>query len=120
MAIYQGIDTDKLTAAAAIVNYCTTSVEMIKTVGLTMGVPVNPRVAEEMVAFADADGKECLRMVAMVRKSKRRPRYEAPAGSSTWRDVMGREAERVVLDGVSPSKAAKTIMSEIQSGLDRA
>lgn len=120
MAVYQEIDEQKLPSAGALLNYCTNNVEMIKTVGLTMGVPVNPRVAEEMVEFADPDEQECLRMVGVVREDERRPRYEAPAGSSTWRTIMQREAERVALDGVATKKAAETIVSEIKAGLDRA
>lgn len=120
MAIYADIDEAKLPAAAEILNFCTGNLEMIKTVGLTMGVPVHPRVAEEMVEFADPAEKECLRMVTLVREGKRRPRYEAPAGSSTWREVMQREAERMVLNKVSPKKTADTIINEIKAGLDRA
>lgn len=120
MAIYAEIDESKLDAAGTLLNFCTNNVEMIKTVGLTMGAPVNPRVAEEMREFASDNEKQCLDMVGAAREADRRPRFEAPPGSSTWRDVMQRECERVALEGVPVGRAAKAIISEIDAGLKRA
>lgn len=120
MSIYSGIDEDKLAAAGSMINFNVNSVEMLKVVGLTMGAPVNPRVAEEVVEFATEDEKGMLKIIAEERAIERKPRYEAPPGTSTWRAVMARIGEEVALQGTSVGDAAAKFTTEVKAGIDRA
>ncbi|RCK70190.1 extracellular solute-binding protein [Desertihabitans brevis] len=120
MAIYSGTDDETAATAGRVLTYCTSTVEMLEAVGLTMGAPVNPRVAEEVKAIASPDEVEMLDLVAEDRALDRRPRYEAPAGSSTWRTVMGRVLEEVTLGDSTPSKAAADLIAEVGAAIDRA
>ena len=120
LAIYGGIDKANLKAAGAVLNFNTNSTEMLRTVHLTMGAPVNPRVAKEVQAFASADELEMLAVVAADRAADRKPRFEAPAGSSTWRSIMTRVAEEVALDKSTTTDAASKMIDEIKTALARA
>ncbi|MVA74468.1 extracellular solute-binding protein [Auraticoccus sp. F435] len=120
MAVYSGAEDDMVAKAGQVLTYCTSTVEMLKTVGLTMGAPVNPRVAEEIAPSATADEQEMLRIVAEDRAVERKPRYEAPPGSSTWRTVMGRVLEEVTLGSSSISEAASSMIDEVTTAIERA
>ncbi|MFG1704569.1 ABC transporter substrate-binding protein [Nonomuraea sp. M3C6] len=119
MAIYQGIDDDKLAAAGKVVNYNTNNVAMIKTVGLTMGAPVNPKVFQQSYEFAGQDEKEMLTVVQAAREAERKPRFEAPPGTSTWRTAMARVAEEIALGRVSTADGSKRFLDEVQAGIAR-
>lgn len=93
---------------------------MQQTVGLTMGVPPNPRVAEEYAEFATAEEEEMLRVVNHDRELDRMPRYEAPPGTGTWRDAMERALEEITLSNVGISDAASSMITDINRGIDRA
>lgn len=120
IAVYSGISDDNLLAAGEVINYCTNNVEMLKTVGLTMGAPVNPRVTEEIQPTATEDEKEMLRIVEPVRTMERKPRYEAPPGSNNWRVVMTRICEQVALGKTSPKDAAAGMIAEVEESINRA
>ena len=120
VAIYGGIDEANIEAAGAVLNYNTNSTDMLRIVGLTMGAPVNPRVAEEVKEFASPDDQQMLDAVAAERAAERNPRFEAPAGSSTWRSIMTRVAEEVALERSTTTDAAAKMIAEIQTALDRA
>ncbi|MEV5896886.1 ABC transporter substrate-binding protein [Nonomuraea fuscirosea] len=120
MAIYQGIDDDKLEAAGKLISYNTNDPAMIKTVGLTMGAPVNPKVFEQTLASAQGDDKEMLDAVQVSRQAERRPRFEAPPGTSTWRTAMARVAEEISLGRLSTADGTKRLLDEISAGIARA
>ena len=120
LAIYGGIDKANLKAAGAVLNFNTNNTEMLRTVHLTIGAPVNPRVAKEVQKFASADELEMLAVVAADRAADRNPRFEAPAGSSTWRSIMTRVAEEVALDKSTTTDAASKMIDEIKTALRRA
>ena len=121
LAIYSGTADDKLSAAGSIIDYNINNVEMLKTVGLTIGAPTNPRLAKEVEAFATATEKQMLTVVADDRNlTDRKPRHEAPPGSSTWRTTFTRVCEEVSLGKSSPSQAANTMIAEISTGIQRA
>ena len=119
MAIYQGIDDDKVKAAGTLVNYNTNNVEMLRTVGLTMGAPVNPKLLKQAFDFAGPNEKEMLTVVRRSTAADRNPRFEAPPGSNTWRDVMGRVGEEIGLGKTSTLDGAKKMIAEIQAGISR-
>ncbi|MBF8191849.1 extracellular solute-binding protein [Nonomuraea sp. K274] len=120
MAIYQGIDDEKVEAAGKLINYNTSDPGMMKTVGLTMGAPVNPKVFEQALASAGQDEKEMLDIVQADREAERRPRFEAPPGTSTWRTAMARVAEEIALGRLSTADGSKRLLDEIQAGIARA
>jgi ABC-type glycerol-3-phosphate transport system substrate-binding protein len=120
MAIYQRIDKDKVEAAGKMVNYNANNADMLKTVHLTMGAPTNPKVATQSAAFASQDEKEMLAVVQKERAAKRNPRYEAPAGSSTWRTATARVCEEIALGKSTVPDGAKKLIDEIAAGIKRA
>ncbi|ADB33647.1 extracellular solute-binding protein family 1 [Kribbella flavida DSM 17836] len=120
MAVYQRIDDAKVEAAGKVLDYNVNNPEMLKTVRLTMGAPTNPKVAEQAVAFASQDEKEMLALVGKERVAERRPRYEAPPGSSTWRTTMTRVCEEIALGRTSVPDGAKKLVEEISAGIKRA
>ncbi|GAB3839716.1 ABC transporter substrate-binding protein [Kribbella italica] len=120
MAIYQRIDDDKLEAAGKVLDYNVNNAEMLKTVRLTMGAPTNPKVAEQAGAFASPDEKEMLAVVATDRAAQRKPRFEAPPGSSTWRTTMARICEEIALGKRGVSDGSAKMIEEIAAGIKRA
>lgn len=119
-AIYAETSDEKAELAGEVFNFTTGDVEMLKTVGLTMGAPVNPRVAEEYVEFASPVETAMLEVVRDDRETDRTPRFEAPPGSSTWRTVMTRTLENVTNGNSTIPDAAAAMMEEITKGIDRA
>ena len=120
MAIYQRIDDANLEAAGKVLDYNVNNADMLKTVRLTMGAPTNPKVAEQAAAFASPDEKEMLAVVAKDRAAERKPRYEAPPGSSTWRTAMTRICEEIALGKTAVPDGAKKLFDEIGAGIKRA
>ncbi|MFI7612670.1 ABC transporter substrate-binding protein [Nonomuraea terrae] len=120
MAIYQGIDADKVEAAGKLIDYNTNTVEMLKVVGLTMGAPVNPEVLKQAYDFASADETEMLKVVQADQEAERRPRYEAPPGTNTWRTAMARVAEEIALGRTTVPAGSARFIEEVQAGIDRA
>ncbi|MGZ0152766.1 ABC transporter substrate-binding protein [Kribbella sp. WER1] len=120
MAIYQRIDDGNLEAAGKVLDFSVNNADMLKTVRLTMGAPINPKVAEQSAAFASPDEKEMLAVVAEERKAERKPRYEAPPGSSTWRTTMSRICEEVALGKTAVPDGARKLYDAIGAGIKRA
>lgn len=120
MAIYQRIDDGNVEAAGKVLNYNVNDPEMLKTVRLTMGAPTNPKVAEQAKAFASPDEQEMLAVVQKERAADRKPRYEAPPGSSTWRTAMTRVCEEIALGKTAVPDGAKKLLDEINAGIKRA
>ncbi|MGC0142143.1 ABC transporter substrate-binding protein [Pseudactinotalea sp. Z1732] len=121
MAIYSGLEDDQAELAGHVLTYCSSNVAMQQSVGLSMGVPPNPRVAQEYEEFANDVELEMIRVVNHDREvPNRRPRYEAPPGSGTWRDVMERVLEEVTLGDTSVSEAAASMIEEVTRSIDRA
>jgi hypothetical protein len=85
-----------------------------------MGAPTNPKVAEQAKAFASPDETEMLAVVAKERAAERKPRYEAPPGSSTWRTAMTRICEEIALGKTAVPDGAKKLLDDINAGIKRA
>lgn len=119
-AIYAEASDANAELAGEVFNFTTGDVEMLKTVGLTMGAPVNPRVAEEYTEFASPVETAMLEVVAADREADRTPRFEAPPGSSTWRDVMTRALENVTNGNSTIPEASAGMIQEISTGIERA
>jgi len=119
-AIYAEASDANAELAGEVFNFTTGDVEMLKTVGLTMGAPVNPRVAEEYIEFASPVETAMLEVVSEDREADRTPRFEAPPGSSTWRDVMTRALENVTNGNSTIPEASAAMIEEISAGIERA
>ncbi|ATG55806.1 ABC transporter substrate-binding protein [Brachybacterium ginsengisoli] len=119
-AIYAKASDANAELAGEVFNFTTGDVEMLKTVGLTMGAPVNPRVAEEYTEFASPVETAMLEVVAEDREADRTARFEAPPGSSTWRDVMTRALENVTNGNATIPEASQAMIEEISTGIERA
>lgn len=120
MAIYKDTSDEKASLAGEVLSFCTANVETQKLTGLTMGAPVNPRVTEEYREFATEDETSMLDIVTADRERDRRPRYEAPPGSNTWRQIMVRVLEEITLGSTSISKGAASMIEQVTTGIDRA
>jgi len=120
VAMYANTDKVKVEAAGQLMNQQGNVTDFLKIVGMTMGAPTNPRVAKEAEAFATDNEKQMLKIVADDRGETRKPRYEAPAGTNSWRAIMARTVEALALGQKTPQDAAKGMISEIQTGIDRA
>lgn len=118
--IYQGIEESKVPAAGKVLNYIINTPDFLKVTGLTMGAPINPRVREEVRAFASDNELHMLDIVNGETEATRRPRYEAPAGSNNWRTVMARVIEEVALERTSPTDAASRMIQEVSAEIERA
>ncbi|PRX96619.1 ABC transporter substrate-binding protein [Allonocardiopsis opalescens] len=120
LAVYQGIDDEKLEAAGRLIDYNVNNADFLRTVGLTMGAPPNPRLLQEAYDFASEDETEMLAVVEADRAEEQRPRYEAPPGTGTWREALSRASETIALGDSSVSAVAESLIAEIQAGIDQA
>ncbi len=119
LAIYSGIDDDKVEAAGRLVSENVNNSDFLKTVGLTMGAPPNPRLLQEAYEFASEDETEMLEVVEATREEEQRPRHEAPPGTGTWREALSRASESIALGNAGVSETAEDLIAEIQSGIDQ-
>lgn len=119
LAVYQGIDDADVEAAGRLIDFNVNNADFLRTVGLTMGAPPNPRLLTEAYDFASDDEIEMLAVVEADREFDQRPRHEAPPGTNTWREALSRVSEGVALGETGVSEAADALIAEIQTGIDR-
>jgi pectin-derived oligosaccharide transport system substrate-binding protein len=120
LAVYQGIDDDKLDAAGRLVHFNLGDPAFLHIVGLSVGAPANPRMLQEAYTVANDDEKKMLAVVEQEMAQEQKPRYEAPPGSGTWRTIMGRGIEEVALERASVTDAAARVMADIDRELGQA
>ncbi len=120
IAMYQGIEENKVEAAARLMNYNVNNTEFVRTTGMSLGAPVNPRVRQEMLAFASPAETEMLTFVEAETAATRNPRFEAPPGSNTWRDVMALAIEEIANEQSTVMEAAQRMIDDINAEIERA
>jgi multiple sugar transport system substrate-binding protein len=120
LAVYAGIDDDALEAAGRLVHFTINDPALLPIVGLSVGAPANPRVLQEAYAVANEDEKKMLAVVEQEMAEEQKPRYEAPAGSGTWRTIMARGVEEVALERASVADAAARVIADIDRELGQA
>jgi multiple sugar transport system substrate-binding protein len=120
LAVYQGIDDDKLDAAGRLVHYNINDPAILGFVGLSVGAPANPRMLQEAYSVANEDEKKMLAAVEEEMAQEQRPRHEAPPGSGTWRTILARGVEEVALERASAADAAARVVADIDRELGQA
>jgi ABC-type glycerol-3-phosphate transport system substrate-binding protein len=120
LAVYQGIDDDDLDAAGRLVHFNINDPAFLRIVGLSVGAPANPLMLQEAYAVANEDEKKMLAVVEQEMAQEQKPRYEAPAGSGTWRTAMTRGVEEVALERASVTDAAARVIADIDRELGQA
>ncbi|GHJ36605.1 ABC transporter substrate-binding protein [Streptomyces sp. TS71-3] len=121
LTISREIDRASLKAAGSLIDFNVNNVAMPRATGLSMGAPPNRRVVEAYRPHATRDELE---MLNLVRGDQESPamgtRYEAPAGSNTWRDTMTEIAGNIALGSTSTTAGAREMIDRIHQDLERA
>ncbi|ABS03628.1 ABC transporter substrate-binding protein [Kineococcus radiotolerans] len=120
IAMYARTAEGSLPGAAKLLNFNLNDARMVSQTGLTVGAPANPRILAEIRPDATPDEIKLLDLVDEEMKLEQRPRYEAPPGSGTWRDVMARTIEAVTLGSTSIPDASAAFISEVSREIDAA
>ena len=120
LAVYAGIDDDAVDAAGRLVHFNINDPAMLRIVGLSVGAPANPQMLQEAYAIANPDETKMLEVVERELAEEQKPRYEAPAGSGTWRTIMTRGVEEVALERASVTDAAARVIADIDRELGEA
>ncbi|MCI2237767.1 extracellular solute-binding protein [Paenibacillus sp. TRM 82003] len=120
IAMYRETPDGSLEGAAKLLDFNLNDARMVAQTGLTVGAPANPRVLEEIRPDATADELKLLDLVDEEMQHEQRPRYEAPPGSGTWRDVMARTIEALALGNVDIPTAATQFTAEVTREIEAA
>jgi len=120
LAVYQGIDDDKVDAAGRLVHYNINDPAILQFVGLSVGAPANPQMLQAAYSVANDDEKKMLAAVEEEMAQEQKPRYEAPPGSGTWRTILGRGIEEVALERSSVADAAARVVADIDREIGQA
>jgi ABC-type glycerol-3-phosphate transport system substrate-binding protein len=120
IAVYQGIDDESVDLAGRLVQFNINDPQMLQLVGLSVGAPANPAMLRAAYGVANEDEKKMLAVVERELAEEQKPRYEAPAGSGTWRSIMTRGVEEVALERASVSDAAARVIADIDRELGQA
>lgn len=120
MGLYANAPDEVIEPAGKVLSYCVNSTEMLRTIGFTMGTPINPRVAQEYREFATPLELEMIDLGEADRAADRMPFYESPAGSGEWRVTLRRVLEGVINGDLTIPDAIDQMMSEVAASIERA
>lgn len=120
LAMYTKTEESRIEATAKLIDFNINSSDMLQIVGLSAGAPPNPRLLKEAYETATPDEEEMLALIEEQRAAERRPRYDAPPGSSTWRIIMTRAVEAVALEKSSITEAATQVVEDIDAAIAEA
>ncbi|MGB3375450.1 MAG: extracellular solute-binding protein [Microbacterium sp.] len=113
LTIYSGISSDLLADAGRFLSF-NLNHEAMLTPTLSLGAPVSGKQLEAAFDVASPDEQKMLRIVQHNNAQESNPRYEAPAGTGTWRDIMTRTIEEIVLGGMGVREASQKMIEGIQ------
>ncbi|WRH26363.1 extracellular solute-binding protein [Arthrobacter sp. JZ12] len=119
-AMYSGIEDDRIQAAGELMSFNLNSIDLLKLVGLSAGAPPSSKLLAEYEEFATPDEQKVIAITKEVAATEQRPRYEAPAGSGSWRTMLTRELEAVTLGERSVSDAANNFVSGVSAEIEKA
>lgn len=110
--------------AGKFVNFFINNPAVVDTAGVTTGPPSNPKLRELALekAIKDKTAPERKVLEVLERDLKRpmRPRVVNPPGSLGWASLAIRAAENITTGGMPIDQAVKTLMTDLQRGLDAA
>ncbi|MFC7788968.1 ABC transporter substrate-binding protein [Microbacterium sp. MAHUQ-60] len=118
LTIYSGIDPQRLADAGRFLSF-NLNHEAMLTPTLSLGAPVSGRQLEAAFDVASPDEQKMLRIVQHNNAQESKPRYEAPAGTGTWRNIMTRTIEEIVLGGMPVTQASQRMIDEVQREIDQ-
>ncbi|GAA1536659.1 ABC-type glycerol-3-phosphate transport system substrate-binding protein [Microbacterium ginsengiterrae] len=112
-AMYSGVDDDAVEAAGRLMQFNLTSLDLLREVGLSAGAPPNLALLDEYEPDATPDEQKVIAITREIDGKKKRDRFEAPAGSGDWRNIMVRELEKVTIGDTSVSDAAQNFVDAV-------
>lgn len=118
-AMYSGIEEEKVPAAGELMSFNLNSIDLLKLVGLSAGAPPNSKLLAEYEQFATPDEQKVIASTKEVAAKDQRARYEAPAGSGSWRTLLTRELEAVTLGERSVSDAATNFVDGVSGEIEK-
>jgi multiple sugar transport system substrate-binding protein len=113
-AMYSGVPDDRVAAAAALMSFNLNSPELLSLVGLSAGAPPNAELLDAYEPDATPDEQKVIAITREIAATEQRPRFEAPAGSGSWRDLMIRELEEVTLGQKRVPDAAAAFVEAVK------
>lgn len=118
LTIYSGINPDLLADAGSFLSFNLNHESML-TPTLSLGAPVSGPQLEAAFDVASEDEQKMLRVVQHNNAQESKPRYESPAGTGTWRNIMSRTIEEIVLGNSDIKAASQNMIDEIQHEIDQ-
>ena len=116
-AMYSGIDDDHVEAAGELMSFNLNSLDLLKLVGLSAGAPPSSKLLDEYEQFASPNEQKVITITRETASKEQRLRYEAPAGSGTWRSLLIRELEAVTLGQRKVSEAASNFVDGVTAAI---
>lgn len=113
-AMYSGVPDGRVEDAAALMSFNLNSPELLRLVGLSAGAPPNAKLLDEYEPDATPDEQKVIAITREIAETEQRPRFEAPAGSGSWRDLMIRQLEEVTLGQKSVPDAAAAFVEAVE------
>jgi multiple sugar transport system substrate-binding protein len=112
--MYSGVPDDRVEAAATLMSFNLNSPELLSLVGLSAGAPPNTELLDQYEPDATPDEQKVIAITREINETEQRPRFEAPAGSGSWRDLMIRELEEVTLGEKTVPDAAASFVEAVE------
>jgi multiple sugar transport system substrate-binding protein len=113
-AQYSGVPDGRVEAAATLMSFNLNSPELLSLVGLSAGAPPNTELLDQYEPDATPDEQKVIAITREINETEQRPRFEAPAGSGSWRDLMIRELEEVTLGEKTVPDAAASFVEAVE------
>lgn len=113
-AMYSGVPDERAEAAAQLMSFNLNSPELLSLVGLSSGAPPNTELLDQYEPDATPDEKKVIAITREIAETEQRPRFEAPAGSGNWRNLLIRELEEVTLGEKSVPDAAAAFVEAVE------
>lgn len=113
-AMYSGVPDDRVESAATLMSYNLNSPDLLGLVGLSAGAPPNINLLDAYEPDATPDEQKVIAITREIAQTEQRPRYEAPAGSGSWRELMIRELEEVTLGQKTVPDAAAAFVEAVE------
>lgn len=112
-AMYAGAPEADVENAGRLMQFMLTSVDLLRETGMSAGAPPSLALMDEYEPDADELEKKVIAITREIGGRAQRERFEAPAGSADWRNIMVRELEKVTVGDTSVPDAAKSFVETV-------